>query len=128
MPEIEDEYDLTGKSLLITARREGFRRGGIAHSKTETLHSADEFTGEQLAQIMAENGKELIVKVVEVKDMHDADDETIAKVAEAIRKLTADGKKANVKELTEFLGFDVDGKTKEKALALIAAQTDNEQH
>lgn len=69
MEKTEDEFKMAGKSLLITAKVDGFRRGGICHSATETLHSVSEFTPEQLAQIMAENEKELIVKVVEVKRM-----------------------------------------------------------
>lgn len=69
MEKTEDEFKMGGKSLLITAKVDGFRRGGIRHSTTETLHSVSEFTPEQLAQIMAESGKELIVKVVEVKGM-----------------------------------------------------------
>ena len=39
MEKTEDEFKMAGKSLLITAKVDGFRRGGIRHSTTETLHS-----------------------------------------------------------------------------------------
>lgn len=61
------ENETKAKALLITAKVNGFRRGGIAHSVTETLHEVEKFSPIQLAQIMAENGKNLMVKEVEVK-------------------------------------------------------------
>lgn len=61
------DNDTKNKALLITAKVEGFRRGGIAHSINETLHEVEKFSPEQLAQIRAENGKNLLVKEVEVK-------------------------------------------------------------
>ncbi len=123
MAKIVNEYDLTGKSLMITARKDGFRRGGISHSTTETLHSVDEFTDEQLGQIMAESGKNLIVWVVEVKGMEDSSkpatlpDDAVARVIAAIVELEAAGEKINVANLTAKVGFKVTGELKDQALA-----------
>jgi len=41
------------KMLKITAKRDGFRRGGIAHVGT-VEHPVKNFSKEQLAQILAE--------------------------------------------------------------------------
>ena len=35
MEKTEDEFKMGGKSLLITAKVDGFRRGGIRHSTTD---------------------------------------------------------------------------------------------
>lgn len=59
--------DLTGKGLLISAKRDGFRRGGIAHPVKKTLRPAADFSEEQLRQILAENGKDLTVEIVDLK-------------------------------------------------------------
>lgn len=40
--------------ILITSKREGFRRAGVEHSSTPTLHADDRFTKEQLAALKAE--------------------------------------------------------------------------
>lgn len=123
MAKIVNEYDLTGKSLMITARKNGFRRGGISHPAQETLHSVDEFTDEQLGQIMAESGKNLIVRVVEVKGMEDGiqspsvPDDALDKVIAAIAELEAAGEKINVANLTAKVGFKVSGELKDQALA-----------
>ena len=123
MAKIVNENDITGKSLLITARKDGFRRGGIKHSVQETLHSVDEFTDEQLGQIMAESGKNLIVRVVEVKGMEDGiqppsvPDDALDKVIAAITELEAAGEKINVANLTAKVGFKVSGELKDQALA-----------
>ena len=123
MAKIVNEYDLTGKSLMITARKDGFRRGGISHSAKETLHSVDEFTDEQLGQIMTESGKNLIVRVVEVKGMEDGiqspsvPDDALDKVIAAIAELEAAGEKINVANLTAKVGFKVTGELKDQALA-----------
>lgn len=59
--------DLTGKGLLISAKCDGFRRGGIAHPVKKTLRPAADFSEEQLRQILAENGKDLTVEIVDLK-------------------------------------------------------------
>ncbi len=64
---MEKILNLEGKALLISAKSDGFRRGGIRHPAAETLHETSEFDQEQLEQILAESGKNLVVKVVEVK-------------------------------------------------------------
>lgn len=42
------------KIIRITARKDGFRRAGMAHSTTPTDHPADSITKEQLAALKAE--------------------------------------------------------------------------
>lgn len=42
------------KMLRITAKKDGFRRAGIAHSDKETDHEASKFTDEQIEQLKAE--------------------------------------------------------------------------
>ncbi|HFV6312237.1 TPA: HI1506-related protein, partial [Escherichia coli] len=42
------------KVIEITARREGFRRCGVAHSATTKEWAADAFTPEQLAVLKAD--------------------------------------------------------------------------
>lgn len=49
--------------IRITAKREGFRRAGIAHSTKPTFHPAKAFTAEQLADLKAESM--LVVEEVE---------------------------------------------------------------
>lgn len=126
MEKTEDEFKMAGKSLLITAKVDGFRRGGICHSATETLHSVSEFTPEQLAQIMAENEKELIVKVVEVKGMEGGSqppavpEDALDKVKAAISELETAKEKVNVANLSAKVGFKVSGELKDQAIAEMA--------
>lgn len=40
--------------IIITSKREGFRRAGIAHAATPTEYPDDAFTAEQLAALQAE--------------------------------------------------------------------------
>lgn len=51
--------------IRITARREGFRRAGMAHPATPTDYSNDSFTGQQLDQLKAE--PMLVVEVIDDK-------------------------------------------------------------
>ena len=126
MEKTEDEFKMGGKSLLITAKVDGFRRGGIRHSTTETLHSVSEFTPEQLAQIMAESGKELIVKVVEVKGMEGGSqpptvpEDALDKVKAAISELETAKEKVNVANLSAKVGVKVSGELKDQAIAEMA--------
>lgn len=123
MTKIVNESDLTGKSLLISAKKDGFRRGGIRHSTKETLHSVDEFTDEQLGQIMAERGQNLVVQVVEVKGMEGGNqppavpENALELVKAAIAELETAGDKINVANLTAKTGFKVSGELKDQALA-----------
>jgi hypothetical protein len=41
--------------MKIRSKREGFRRGGVAHSEAWTEYKEDVFTKAQYDQIMAEN-------------------------------------------------------------------------
>lgn len=126
MAKIVDGYDFSGKSLLISAKVDGFRRGGCRHSATETLHSVDEFSDEQLGQIMAESGQNLIVKVVEVKGMEGGaqppavPENALELVKAAIAELEAAGDKINVANLTAKAGFKVSGELKDQAIAEMA--------
>mgnify|MGYP007111628748 CR=1 FL=1 len=49
--------------VIITAKRDGFRRCGMAHSDKAVEHSDDTFTKEQLAILKAE--PMLVVQVTE---------------------------------------------------------------
>ena len=40
--------------ILITSKRDGFRRAGVEHSSTPTLYADDRFTEEQLEALEAE--------------------------------------------------------------------------
>ncbi|MBS4773426.1 MAG: hypothetical protein KHX55_04025 [Proteobacteria bacterium] len=126
MAKIVDGYDFSGKSLLITAKVDGFRRGGCRHSATETLRSVDEFSDEQLGQILAESGQNLIVKVVEVKGMEGGGqppavpENALKLVKAAIAELEAAGDKINVANLTAKAGFKVSGALKDQAIAEMA--------
>lgn len=48
--------------LRIAARREGFRRAGIAHSKAPTEHPISSFTPDQVEQLLAEPN--LVVEIL----------------------------------------------------------------
>jgi hypothetical protein len=56
------------KYLRISSSIEGFRRAGIAHSRTATDHPLESFSARQLAQLEAEPN--LIVQQIE-KDIDD---------------------------------------------------------
>ena len=110
MARIINGYDFTGKSLIISASKDGFRRGGIAHTAKGVMHSADEFSDEQLGQIMAESGKNLIVQVVEVKGMEGGSqppavpEDALDKVKAAISELEMAKEKVNVANLSFIIG------------------------
>jgi hypothetical protein len=40
--------------IIITAKKDGFRRCGVAHPATTTEHKDDAFTEEQLEELLAE--------------------------------------------------------------------------
>jgi len=50
--------------IRIIAKRDGFRRCGIAHPETPTLYDADEFSAEEVARLGAE--PMLVVDLVDV--------------------------------------------------------------
>jgi hypothetical protein len=52
--------------IIITSKKDGFRRCGVAHSARPTEHQDDAFTPEQLAELQAD--PMLVVELVEVKD------------------------------------------------------------
>ena len=41
-------------ALIITAKREGFRRAGLAHSEKATEHAAGRFTEAQVEQLTSD--------------------------------------------------------------------------
>jgi len=49
--------------IRITAKKEGFRRCGIAHSKQPTEYADDRFSKEELAALQAEPG--IVVEITE---------------------------------------------------------------
>lgn len=85
--------DLTGKKFKVIAKRAGFRRGGIAHSTTETVHDAKDFTAEQLKQIAKENGKNLMVTIVDesAKENVSGESKTTTKAKEPEANATETG-------------------------------------
>lgn len=113
---MDKEFDFEGKELQITAKRDGFRRGGIAHSSKPTTYKADDLTSEQIAQFLAE--PELVVVVLDKKDKEPelTEAEQIAKVAVAVKALETEGKNINVTNLSEKVGFKVTGAVKDKAV------------
>lgn len=54
------------KKIRITAKRDGFRRAGIAHPATPVDHEPGTFTKQQFAELMGE--PMLVVQEVEVPD------------------------------------------------------------
>lgn len=118
--------DLTGKSLKITSKRNGFRRGGIAHPAKPTIHNASDFTDEQLGQIMAESGKNLVVEVLDgevKKDLpEDEKAQRFEQIVKACKKLIADGEKTNCPDVSKLCGFEVSAKDRDAALAIIEAE------
>lgn len=62
------------KHIRIVAKREGFRRAGIAHSESATFHPIDRFTPEQLDQLKAE-------PMLIVDEMDPPDEKPVAKGA-----------------------------------------------
>lgn len=60
----------------IRAHRDGYRRGGMAHSTTARVHPASAFTQAQLEQLQADP-RIMIVAVAEPKAVakHKADDQ-----------------------------------------------------
>jgi hypothetical protein len=54
------------KKIQITAKTDGFRRAGIAHSASPQLYDTDRFTSEELKLLKAE--EQLVVVEVDVPD------------------------------------------------------------
>lgn len=76
-------------SITIISKREGFRRGGMAHPAKPTTYPDDKFTAEQLAAIKAE--PMLVVTLAE--DEKDTKADAKAKAdADAKAKADADAK------------------------------------
>lgn len=69
------------KMIRITAKRDGFRRAGIAHGKAPTDYPAEAFTADQLEQLRSD--PMLTVEDVEMSAPAPAPRETGADAAEA---------------------------------------------
>lgn len=81
--------------VQITAKKDGFRRAGVAHPAVMTEYADDAFTAEQLAQLKAE--PMLTVKVIKAtkkdassKDAVVAEQATEAKAEPATETATAE--------------------------------------
>ena len=48
------ETETLPTSLIISSKREGFRRAGIAHTRAEVSHEIGAFTLDQIEQLLAE--------------------------------------------------------------------------
>ena len=101
------------KVIEITARREGFRRCGVAHSATTKAWPADAFTPEQLAELKADPML-IVVERDKASGQNDA-----ARGNELAAQLDAERQK--VSELTAQLEEER-GKVRELTAALKAAQ------
>ena len=101
------------KVIEITARREGFRRCGVAHSATTKAWPADAFTPEQLAVL---NADPMLIGVQRYKAAGQND---AARGNELAAQLDAERQK--VSELTAQLEEER-GKVRELTAALKAAQ------
>ncbi|EPU5835800.1 HI1506-related protein [Escherichia coli] len=101
------------KVIEITARREGFRRCGVAHSATTKEWPADAFTPEQLAVLKADPML-IVVERDKASGQNDAvrGDELAAQL---------DAERQKVSELTAQLEEER-GKVRELTAALKAAQ------
>lgn len=104
------------KVIEITARREGFRRCGVAHSATTKEWPADAFTPEQLAVLKADP---MLIVVERDKASGQTD---AAQSDELAAQLDAERQK--VSELTAQLEEER-GKVRELTAALKAAQKAN---
>ncbi|EGT5658481.1 coiled-coil domain-containing protein 22 [Citrobacter braakii] len=110
------------KVIEITARREGFRRCGMAHSATTQRYPVDHFTPEQLAELKSESN--LIVVVRTKHDSGDQRHDELKNLRQQIGTLEArvktletelDTERVNVSQLT----VDLDAE-REKTKALTA--------
>lgn len=52
--EMTEKDHITDKSLIVSAKAEGFRRAGRAWSKAETTVSIDDFTADQVEALLGE--------------------------------------------------------------------------
>lgn len=78
------------KMIRIIAKRDGFRRCGMAHPETATLHPTDTFTPEQMQQLISD--PMLLVDLVSVDE--DGQAEVVASPPSQVRaaKAKAEGK------------------------------------
>lgn len=101
------------KVIEITARREGFRRCGVAHSATTKEWPVDAFTPEQL-EVLKADPMLIVVERDKAADKNDA-----ARVDELVAQLDAERQK--VSELTAQLEEERQ-KVKDLTAELKAAQ------
>lgn len=97
--------------IRITAKQEGFRRCGIAHSVASVEYNDDQFTAEQLARLKSE--PMLVVEVVEV-----------AKEEGGASRLNANDAIAKVKAAAtaEILDVLAEGEDRKSVIAAIEAR------
>ena len=76
--------------VQITAKKDGFRRAGVAHPAVMTEYADDAFTAEQLAQLKAE--PMLTVKIIKAakKDNGSKDAATAEQTTEAKAELVTE--------------------------------------
>ena len=92
--------------VQITAKKDGFRRAGVAHPAVMTEYADDAFTAEQLAQLKAE--PMLTVKVIKVtkkdnssKDAAAAEQTTEAKAEPVTETVIAEPEAASADAPTD---------------------------
>ncbi len=105
--------------IIITSKRDGFRRCGMAHPAAATEYADDAFTGEQLKTLRAE--PMLTVSVAGAESKYPADD--------ARAQLRKDLKKKTVEQLTEMLdGVQIPaGAKKDELVELLVAAAEKPQ-
>jgi len=94
--------------IVITSKRDGFRRCGLAHSAVEKKYADDFFSADQLDELMAE--PMLVVSYAE-------DDGTIARTA-APDKLTV----AQLKDLLTDLEIEIPADAKKADLVALVLE------
>lgn len=115
-------------TIRITAKQDGFRRGGKAHSKNSIDWKDDAFTETQLEELQAE--PLLTVEIIEGEPEGNVDEqkeEKIASIVEAINNLppddmevwTGDGK-PQVSALEKILEIKITASERDQAMEIFA--------
>lgn len=97
--------------IVITSKKDGFRRAGIAHSEKPTEYADDHFTDEQMRALLAED--KLIVQ-------HVPDGGNIISVGPALEKMEVPELKKLLDDLKVKYPKNAD---KEKLIELVKANT-----
>ncbi|MFH1984126.1 MAG: HI1506-related protein [Pseudomonadota bacterium] len=89
--------------IVISSKREGFRRCGVAHSKAATEHADDAFTEEQLAVLEADP---MLTVVVAIAVTPKPEDMTVSALTALLTKLEVEIPKGSKKPDLVKLVYD----------------------